>query len=52
MVAPTHAYQAVDWNNMGNFSSFLGGGNLGNAGTAFGNMFRESAGQPLRAYTV
>jgi hypothetical protein len=36
----------------GNFSSFLGGGNLGNAGTAFGNMFRESAGQPLRAYTV
>lgn len=35
-----------------NFSSFLGGGNFGNAGTAFGNMFRESAGQPLRAYTV
>jgi hypothetical protein len=36
----------------GNFSSFLGGGNFGNAGTAFANMFRESAGQPLRAYTV
>lgn len=35
-----------------NFASFLGGGNFGNAGTAFGNMFRESAGQPLRAYTV
>ena len=35
-----------------NFSSFLGSGNYGNAGTAFGNMFRESAGQPLRAYTV
>ena len=35
-----------------NFSNFLGGGNFGNAGTAFGNMFRESAGQPLRAYTV
>ena len=36
----------------GNFSNFLGSGNYGNAGTAFGNMFRESAGQPLRAYTV
>lgn len=35
-----------------NFSNFFGSGNYGNAGTAFGNMFRESAGQPLRAYTV
>ena len=35
-----------------NFSSFLGGGDFGNAGTAFGNMFRGSAGQPLKAYTV
>ena len=35
-----------------NFSNFLGSGNYGNAGTAFGNMFRESAGQPMRAYTV
>jgi hypothetical protein len=42
----------MGWVSGGNFSSFLGGGNLGNAGTAFGNMFRESAGQPLRAYTV
>jgi hypothetical protein len=36
----------------GNFSSFLGGGNFGNAGTAFGNMGREAMGMPLRAYTV
>jgi hypothetical protein len=36
----------------GNFSSFLGGGNLGNAGTAFGNMGREAMGMPLKAYTV
>lgn len=36
----------------GNFSSFLGGGNFGNAGTAFGNMGREAMGLPLRAYTV
>ena len=35
-----------------NFSSFLGGGNFGNAGTAFGNMGREAMGMPLRAYTV
>jgi len=35
-----------------NFSSFLGGGNFGNAGTAFGNMGRESMGLPLKAYTV
>jgi hypothetical protein len=36
----------------GNFSSFLGGGNFGNAGTAFGNIGREAMGMPLRAYTV
>lgn len=36
----------------GNFASFLGGGNFGNAGTAFGNMGREAMGLPLRAYTV
>lgn len=35
-----------------NFSNFLGGGNFGNAGTAFGNMGREAMGMPLRAYTV
>jgi hypothetical protein len=35
-----------------NFSSFLGGGNFGNTGTAFGNMGREAMGMPLRAYTV
>jgi hypothetical protein len=36
----------------GNFGSFLGSGNYGNAGTAFGNMGREAMGIPLRAYTV
>jgi hypothetical protein len=36
----------------GNFGSFLGSGNYGNAGTAFGNMGREAMGMPLRAYTV
>jgi hypothetical protein len=36
----------------GNFGSFLGSGNYGNAGTAFGNMGREAMGLPLRAYTV
>lgn len=35
-----------------NFGSFLGSGNYGNAGTAFGNMGREAMGMPLRAYTV
>ena len=35
-----------------NFSSFLGSGNFGNAGTAFGNMGLEAMGRPLRAYTV
>jgi len=36
----------------GNFASFMGQGNYGNAQTAFGNMSRESQGLPLRAYTV
>jgi hypothetical protein len=38
--------------SLGNFGSFLGSGNMGNAGTAFGNIGRESMGLPLRAYTV
>ena len=36
----------------GNFMGFLGSGSFGNAGTAYGNFFREAAGSPMRAYTV
>ena len=35
-----------------NFTSFLGGGNFGNAGTALQNMGLGAMGQPLKAYTV
>lgn len=36
----------------GNFASFLGSGNFGNAGTALQNIGLGAMGQPLRAYTV
>jgi hypothetical protein len=38
--------------SLGNFGSFLGSGNMGNASTAFSNIGLGSLGQPLKAYTV
>lgn len=38
--------------SLGNFGSFLGGGQGSNAITALGNIGRGSTGLPLRAYTV
>jgi len=38
--------------SLGNFGSFLGSGNIGNASTAFSNIGLGALGQPLRAYTV
>jgi hypothetical protein len=38
--------------SLGNFGSFLGSGNMGNASTAFSNIGLGALGQPLKAYTV
>lgn len=38
--------------SLGNFGSFLGSGNTGNASTALGNVGLSALGQPMRAYTV
>jgi hypothetical protein len=38
--------------SLGNFGSFLGSGNMGNASTAFSNIGFGALGQPLKAYTV
>jgi hypothetical protein len=38
--------------SLGNFGSFLGSGNMGNASTAFSNIGLGALSQPLKAYTV